>query len=49
MRFSILLSNLPVCRRMSNGRGHQRSDYLAGRIQLVEGEEVFRKAMSKYA
>ena len=24
----------------------RRVDYLAGRIQLVEGEEVFRKAMS---
>lgn len=27
----------------------RRVDYLTGRIQLVEGEEVFRKAMSKYA
>ena len=27
----------------------RRADYQAGRIQLVDGEEVFRKAMSKYA
>ena len=27
----------------------RRADYRAGRVQLVAGEEVFRKAMSKYA
>ena len=27
----------------------RRADYQAGRIRLVDGEEVFRKAMSKYA
>ena len=27
----------------------RRADYQAGRIQLVSGEEVFRKVMSKYA
>ena len=27
----------------------RRADYQAGRVQLVAGEEVFRKAMSKYA
>ena len=27
----------------------RRADYKAGRVQLVDGEEVFRKAMSKYA
>ena len=27
----------------------RRADYQSGRVQLVAGEEVFRKAMSKYA
>ena len=27
----------------------RRADYKAGRVQLVDGEEVIRKAMSKYA
>ena len=27
----------------------RRADYKAGRVQLISGEEVFRKAMSKYA
>ena len=27
----------------------RREDYKAGRVRLVPGEEVFRKAMSKYA